>query len=215
MRVACLVWISALLLCSYLQAGENYPNSPKGFNKQYETLFKVWQKHKPDDLDSSMQGFAIPEHWFTDNFSPDVAADLRTRYQQAFEAFKLGTPKRFDPESNSALQQRYHLSKDKSYQIDTNLSAPEISGEPRSVPASLHPLTPAESYGIHLLMFMKDSYHPFISWTDSFIYVDGQFRFAGSGAHPFWEGHRLVPLTPLSSLVTRAVGSSTAANELE
>ncbi len=95
MRVACLVWISALLLCSYLQAGENYPNSPKGFNKQYETLFKVWQKHKPDDLDSSMQGFAIPEHWFTDNFSPDVAADLRTRYQQAFEAFKLGTPKVF------------------------------------------------------------------------------------------------------------------------
>ncbi len=37
-------------------------------------------------------------------------------------------------------------------------------------------------------MFMKDRYHPFISWTDSFIYVDGRFRFAGSGAHPFWEG---------------------------
>jgi len=147
MRFVCFAWISALLLCSNVQAGETYPDSPKGFSKQYETLFKVCQKHKPDDIASTLQSFAIPDHWFTDNFSLDLAADLRIKYQQAFDAFKAGTPKRFDPESNPDLQQRYHLSKDKSYQIETNLSTAAIPSEQRSVPASLRPLPSVEHYG--------------------------------------------------------------------
>lgn len=63
---------------------------------------------------------------------------------------------------------------------------------PRTPPTALQPLPPIQRFQIHISVFANGKMRSGPSWMDSFIYLEGRFRFFGNGAYPFWNGPILI-----------------------
>jgi TonB family protein len=148
------------------------PNSPRGFESQYQELFKACKKSDEPKIQELLTGYAIPPEWFAETFGPSQGTELSKKYLPQYEDFKLSTLKRLRGFNKS----------DSSVFSKTN-----TGGEPKPAPApppeSVKPIPAIQKYEIH---FFTDGIERTM-WMDSFIYVDGQFRFFGKGAYPLWD----------------------------
>ena len=63
------------------------PNSRKGFDKQYKSLFKAYEKGNEQEPTEQIRTFAIPEHWFTEVFGPDRGVEVRQKVPRAVQGF--------------------------------------------------------------------------------------------------------------------------------
>ena len=208
------------------------PNSPRGFDKQYKSVFKAYEKAFNKEMESSdeqtflegdgyekvlsvyrkvfrkksaykkaykkenelelmerLSTFAVPEHWFIDVFGPEQGSTLAREYEERFRGFEFATISEFRRVvlGNSSAQVKTRL-------VRANTALISVGTKP----VSLVPLPPVQRFRVRYFTAPKfeigengcigigepgyDS-----SWVDSFIYVDGAFRFIGHGACPFWE----------------------------
>lgn len=169
------------------------PNSPDGFDKQFKNLFKVFEKaenlSKPSkeedkqELLKRFRTFAIPDGWFTDVFGAEEGPKLAKHYSELFEAFQLSITVEFDMVLGEWSAQ-VHTKALRTYQIDPLDSAqnsipPLVTVQVFRVQHFTAPL--ANSDGI----FNGRSYDHY--WVESFIYVDGAFRFVGTYNCAFWR----------------------------
>jgi hypothetical protein len=178
-------------------ARPSIPDSPKGFNRQYKNLFKTFEKtvkfsksHERNEIDLGAQfrTFAIPENWFTDVFGPDEGPKFAREYSNLFESFESATIREFE------VVEAYPTSRADSAQIKTT---PSTINPRWPTPSSVICVPLIQSFQItyftspnrviesQSVRIIEPGYSR--SRLDSFIYVDGAFRFAGSYNCSFWR----------------------------
>jgi TonB family protein len=164
------------------------PDTAKGFDKQYKQFFKDYQKAKKGEREKVFVQFAIPEHWFTDTFGKERAAEYVKAYIPQLDDFVSATANRLTgtaPCPDCAVNLETKLS------YSVALTVPGLT------------LPPAQRFEIHYqsLSFI-DRMNPQVfvdlAWMDSFIYVDGAFRFYGKGAGSFFDPVRVRLADPCS-----------------
>jgi hypothetical protein len=167
------------------------PDSPKGFDKQYKELFKAWEeaykKENEQELMERFRAFAVPEHWFTNVFGPEQGPSLAKQYAELFRAFLVSTNHEF----------RTVLGED-TVQVKTEGLRADQVNPLTSTQTSLVPLPRVQLFRVQhftaprsiLCADCYDTYtgrHYSFFYVESFIYIDGAFRFVGSCDCPFWS----------------------------
>jgi hypothetical protein len=133
------------------------------------------------------RAFAIPKHWFTDVFGPEQGPNFAKQYSELFKAFVFSTNREF----------RTVLDEDTDQVKTKGLRANQVN-PPRSAQLSLVPLPPLQVFRVQhftaprsiLCADCYDTYtgrHYSFFYVESFIYLDGAFRFVGSCDCPFWS----------------------------
>jgi hypothetical protein len=173
------------------------PNSPKGFAKQYKSVFKAYENTDPlklrkngEELEARFRTFAMPEHWFTEVFGPEEGPKFAREYRELFEGFASATIDEFS--SAESFYTGWGKAQIKTTALTTN---PELRLV-RSTPTSLVPLPPVQRFRVKYFtgLYFEIGENGCIqiiargygrSRADSFVYVNGAFRFIGRGACPF------------------------------
>lgn len=174
------------------------PDSKEGFDKQYKSLFKAWEKtdnpseaYKRENERELMErflAFGLPEHWFTDVFGPEQGPNFAKQYRELFKKFVFSTNREF----------RTALGEDTA-QVKTKWLRVDQVNPPGSAQPSLVPLPPVQLFQIQHFTAPRSRlgddgysygysgrYYSFF-YLESFIYIDGAFRFVGSCDCPFWS----------------------------
>jgi len=174
----------AVMAAIRAHAQTSVTNTPDGFQSQYHAVFDAFQHHKEAAMQDRLQTFAIPSHWFTDAFVPGQAAEFTRQYAGAFADFKRRTA------SNLAgidtLKRRVQVDAATPVNIRTRRWTPaESTGTPH-LSALRAPLPPVQKFEIDYMLDAPGQGARVTSWIESFIYIDGAFRFFGQGSKPFW-----------------------------
>jgi hypothetical protein len=201
MRVPLLGLLFTLLVVPPVLAQQSshhtIPNSLKGFDKQYKNLFKAYEKadnpfksskkENGQELIEQFRAFAIPEHWFTDVFGPEQGPKFVKQYSELFKGFHFSTIHEF----------RTLLGEDTAQVNTEGLRADQVNPL-RSTQTSLVPLPRVQVFRVQHFTAPRSimcadcsdtytgRYYSFF-YVESFIYIDGAFRFVGSCDCPFWS----------------------------
>jgi|HubBroStandDraft_6_1064221.scaffolds.fasta_scaffold243745_2 hypothetical protein len=174
------------------------PNSPKGFDKQYKSVFRAYEKGNEKELLERFRAFAIPERWFADEFGPEEGPKLSRQYLYRFRDFETDTVQEFNRvicDYDSGCNQG--LVKTRAARRST------ASTQAPPAPTSLLSLPPVQRFRIEHFSIpevnrclsaadVSCTFSPTgqmydNSWASSFIYLDGAFRFVGYEKCPFWD----------------------------
>src|ERR1700730_6084144 len=93
----------ALILISLLVSptpgqgsAQTFLSSTRGFEKQYKSVFKAYEKGDEKDLLQRFRRFAMSERWFTDEFGPEEGPKLSREYVYRFRNFETDTGEEFN-----------------------------------------------------------------------------------------------------------------------
>jgi hypothetical protein len=159
-------------------------NSPQGFQQQYHAVFESFRAHNDSEMQSRLETFAIPTHWFEDTFTPDRASEVEAQYLQEFADFKKRTAANFAAINRLKLQ----LNIDSAIPVDIHTrrwTAAEDTMSVQRPPGLQAPLPQAQKFAIDVLA-TSGSYGRLTSSIEAFIYLDGEFRYFGRQGRPFW-----------------------------
>jgi hypothetical protein len=196
--VALLLLLFVLPVLGQQNSRSLVPNSPRGLDKQYKSVFKAYEKGDEKELLERFRKFAIPERWFADEFGPEEGQKLSRQYLYRFRDFETDTVQEF----NRVICD-YDGGCNRG-QIKTRATkATELAQAPPASTPSM-PLLPVQrfriqhfstevgaeentngGYGTCTCCNPGPCYDK--SWVSSFIYVDGAFRFIGRGTCSFWD----------------------------
>jgi hypothetical protein len=193
MRTACL---AAMLMAAMgvirVHAQISAANTPEGFQSQFHAVFEAFQQHNEAAMQDRLQTFAIPSHWFIDSFVPGQAAEFTRQYTGAFADFKRRTASNFA--GIDTLKRRVQVDAATPVNIRTRRWTPaESTGTPH-LSALRAPLPPLQKFEIDYMVDAPRQGARLTCWIESFIFIDGAFRFFGQGSKPFWA-----PPTPKST----------------
>jgi TonB family protein len=161
-------------------------NSPKGFEDQYKELIAPFRKGDVQGFQAVLDGFKIPSNWFVETFGPAQGPLLEKFYGEQHDYFKKTVQDRFD---SFGKQYTPYL------HIELKADMPPPKTAPAPPPASVKPIPPVQKFVIKYSIAVPtrssgggvDVGHSAATWEDGYIYVDGKFRYFGSGAYPFWD----------------------------
>jgi len=199
MRVPLPGLLFILLVASPLFGQQNskhaIPNSPRSFDKQYKSVFRAYEKGDEKELLERFHTFAIPEHWFTDEFGPEDGPKLSRQYLYRFRDFETDTVQEFNrvtydgdggcnrgqiqtraakatklTQAPPALTSLRSLPRVQRFRIE-HFSPPEVNGCFSDITGGSD--NSCNSYPTGT-MYQN-------SWVSSFIYLDGEFRFVAWG----------------------------------
>jgi hypothetical protein len=174
----------ALMAAIRANAQTSVKNTPEGFQSQFHAVFDAFQHHNEAAMQERLQTFAIPSQWFTDSFVPGQAAEFTRQYAGAFADFKRRTASNFA--GIDTLKRRVQVDDATPVNIRTRRWTPaESTGTPH-VSALRAPLPPVQKFEIDYMLDAPRQGARLTSWIESFIYIDGAFRFFGQGSKPFW-----------------------------
>jgi hypothetical protein len=174
----------ALMAAIRAHAQTSVTNTPEGFQSQFHEVFEAFQHHNEAAMQERLQTFAIPSHWFTDSFVPGQAAEFTRQYAESFADFKRRTASNFA--GIDTLKKRVQVDAATPVNIRTRRWTPaESTGTPH-VSALRAPLPPVQKFEIDYMLDAPRQGARLTSWIESFIYIDGAFRFFGQGSKPFW-----------------------------
>jgi TonB family protein len=142
------------------------PDTSKGFDGQFKAVLNAMAANGQDAALLSLDEFKIPSTWFADTFGPENGAELEKKYGDEFKYFKFITMRKFG---------EYNLNKGSSVRTYS------MKGFPKPKPTPEPPLKSIPKIQMYIVAGSN------AQWMDSYIYVDGRFRFIGTGAHPFWD----------------------------
>lgn len=192
--------IAWCLLCvtlsiSALTSGNvEVPNSPEGFDRQYQPLFSSWAKSDKRKLQASLQDFALPSTWFVETFGSDEGPEMAKLYSDQFEDFKTHISRNFQmaAEFGRSFAEKKYGSREAQMFLETKLNqTAEPKPTPKPPPDSLQPLPVMQKFSTESFVHVRDGNKQISAWMDSFVYIDGKFRFLGRGAYPFWDAARI------------------------
>ena len=172
------------------------PDSARGFDAQYQSLFSAWSKGDKTKFESSVAEFAIPAKWFVDTFGPDTGSTLGAMYGEQFQDFQTHISRSFGMAAKVGMQfmqqSGFRGPWPSTLLIQTSLDRNvDPKPAPKPPPESIQPLPPIQHYSIQSLVRTQGPDQKLTSWMDSFVYIDGKFRFLGRGAYPFWDAARI------------------------
>ena len=181
-------WLLSVLLTALptlSRAQQTIPNSPQGFQQQYHATFESHLRHNDRELQSRLDTFAIPAHWFAVTFGPDRGTALAAQYAGEFSEFKRRTAESYA--AGDTMKAKMQVDPATPLDIRTRpwIPAEDTKSLPR-MPALRAPLPPVQKFDIHYVLAGPGQGARLTSWIDSFLYIDGAFRFFGAGTRPFW-----------------------------
>lgn len=162
-------------------------DSPVGFDTQFQELFKTYQAGDEREFKSLVEEFRIPKGWFPKVFGGDQGQGLAKQYGDEFSEFEPHVVRNF--QSIESWKAEKHIDASTPTRIDIQQWLRDVDPkEPtEAVPVSLIPLPRVYRFHLASFVLVKGSYRDSVSWMDSFIYVEGKFRFFGRGSSPFWK----------------------------
>ena len=189
-------------LCAQSSREVSYPDSADGFRQQLEDLIATKKSGDAPALRAKLEALTVPNanEWIATRFLPSDVARLQRDYPLSLTGFQR------------------HLT----WVIENaaNLPGWEIAVTPSELPRPPAPYgkeanvpVPTEAVGVENFRYgpryPEDKIQRF--WVNSFLYIDGQFRYVG-GTYPFWaeelQGMRASEATPLTELANRHVTSA-------
>jgi hypothetical protein len=174
----------ALMAAIRAHAQTSVTNTPEGFQSQFHAVFDAFQRHNEAAMQERLQTFAIPSQWFTDSFVPGQAAEFTRQYAGAFADFKRRTASNFA--GIDTLKRRVQVDAATPVNIRTRRWTPaESTGTPH-LSALRAPFPSVQKFEIDYMLDAPGQGARLTAWIESFIYIDGAFRFFGQGSKPFW-----------------------------
>jgi hypothetical protein len=167
------------------RAQQAIPNTPQGFQQQYHAAFESYLHHNDRELQSRLDTFAIPAHWFADTFGPDRGPALAAQYATEFSEFKRRTAESYA--AGDTMKAKMQV--DPATPLDIRTRPWTLGEDTKSLPSTPPlrvPLPPVHKFDIHYVLAAPGERARLTSWIDSFLYIDGAFRFFGPGTRPFW-----------------------------
>jgi TonB family protein len=162
-------------------------DSPKGFDGQYKEVVSAYVAGDEKSVQLLLDEFRIPSSWFAETFGPEKGDELENQYRDQHTYFKFITLRKFE---------EYKVKKASSiHTYSMNGVSPKPA--PAPPPAVLKPLPKIQGFQIGTSA---------AAWLDSFIFVDGKFRFFGKGAYPFWDPVRVHLADPCSGIGVSTTG---------
>jgi hypothetical protein len=186
--------------------GRDVPDSSEGFSEQYQAVFKAWQEGNSQALKASLGEFAIPSRWFTEAFGSELGETLASQYADEFADFETHIARNFLGGRDFAAT-RYGA-KQRELFVETNLKLNTDSSMPgpRPAPPAFIPLPGVERFETASFIAVDGKKRPITSWMDSFLYIDGRFRYLGRGAYAFWDGVKIRRADPCAEPGERTGG---------
>jgi hypothetical protein len=174
----------ALMAAIRAHAQTSVTNIPDGFQSQFHAVFDAFQHHNEAAMQGRLRTFAIPSRWFTDSFVPGQAAEFTRQYTGAFADFKRRTASNFA--GIDTLKRRVQVDAATPVNIRTRRWTPAESTGTQHLSALRAPLPPLQKFEIDYMLDAPGQGARLTSWIESFIFIDGAFRFFGQGSKPFW-----------------------------
>src|SRR5579862_3248659 len=158
------------------QAENTYPHSEGGFAAQVKATRDAYCSGDASKGQQLLQQFELPDAkaWFAKNVDPKFA--LAERYEEL-----VGKHNRWMAEEISWSCKANGSMVLIDYRTVEN---PERTHEDQK-PTDVQPL--AELALDHFGFETGPEGHQSARWVETFVYVDGAFRFVGIGEHPFWS----------------------------
>jgi hypothetical protein len=160
-----------------------YPQNAKGLEKQYELFLDACAKHDVTEMDRAFAIFAVPEpeEWFGKYFAKQDIEQVRKDNESDLVSYKKTLPYMMN---QVAEGHRYHA------HVERLKPLSKIDLLPR--PDALLPTVavPIEQYSIQLEAVTGNTGISF-SEMANFVYVDGAYRYLGTGPYPFWSAPEL------------------------
>jgi TonB family protein len=126
-----------------------------------------------------LDSFALPAEWFQQTFGAASDQWLQ-QYKTEFDYFEFSESRRIQTQAeNSATVMQVN--------IVAARGLPYHQAKP--APTSLQPLPASEEIQTRILG--RQGGRPRGSWANTFVYLDGRFRFFGVGGLPFWDPARV------------------------
>lgn len=213
------ILMAILMVCSIASA-QSPPgiiaHSSKGFDKQYHQLLNAYLKNDGQKLNAELDKFALPATWFTKVIGEGDGPELYKEYSEQFDVFKSSTIRRLRgiPRCPACI---INLQTKLVYYTESKILPSPT--EPKSDSSSVPSLPPLERFEIRYIAeefshdtdgtgqnFTRETPLGNASWMDSFIYVEGAFRFFGKGARIFSEPVRTRLADPCSPNGTQPGG---------
>jgi hypothetical protein len=155
-----------------------FEDSAAGLQHQLQTFLGIIRSGDQSSVQSILDSFAIPNtaSWFPAHFEPNTASQLSAAYSGAF----AGARSHIWWATGNFAQFA-----DFSYLVAPSELPPPIAdtGFESLLP---RPTDPPKIENFRISSTSSDPTHGPPSWVNSFIYLDGRFRWIG-GTYPFWD----------------------------
>jgi hypothetical protein len=154
-----------------------YPEDVSGLQRQIQQVIRAYYAGDMRAFEQRAQVFALPqpEMWLGRVFGPDHAQPLADDYRKHFRAFQAALAR------NLGRSRRWDVSSVQVWPLENLPSPSRIAPRPDAP-------KPQEPVDVQRYQFSVAERGGVSSrWVDSFVYVDGAFRFIGQGAFPFWD----------------------------
>jgi len=161
-------------------AGEVYPHTSEGIQSQFNELLRSYQSGDGPRFDAAIRSFSLPnpEVWLAETFGPSQGERLARSYETSFAGFRSTITGKIDHYGkNAELRFAVHLSK----AWDLKATAATGVGSSTAVP-----LTDVSLEAYNLWLSPEGSAAAGTAWMETFVYLQGAFRYVGGGASPFW-----------------------------
>lgn len=168
------------LLASLPALAQDIPDNAQGFDQQFRPVIDSVRNGDVTATKAAFATFALPPEWFQQTFGSASDA-LQQQYKDEFDYFQYEETRRI--KELSSIPVVYHF--------DVRTGPLRTSPPIKPAPASLQPLPEIEA--VRVASFREESGHevPVTSWQSLFVYVNGAFRFFGTGGYPFWDPVRI------------------------
>jgi hypothetical protein len=163
-----------------LQTTPLYSPSKDGFRAQLDAIVQYYRKGDTTTGRHLVENLRLPyaEEWFSDHLGPEQNIKLTERYDRLFANFEESLEKTIeDVVANKGADLVTDLVEGKGESpSDVRRPGAKLSGIVSVKKLNLF-------YGkFRIIVRKKDA----TSWADTFVHEDGEFRFLGFGAWPFW-----------------------------
>lgn len=172
-----LITLLCVPFCAQTPATTTYPNSAEGFRQQLEDLIALRKSGNEAEFRAAVSAFAIPSasDWIAARFLPSDISRLQRDYPLSLEGFQRHL--------SWVAENAVHLP---GWNITAKPS--ELPGPPAPVGKESVVPVPTENVSVENFRYGPAAPEDKIerSWVNSFLYIDGRFRYAG-GTYPFWS----------------------------
>jgi TonB family protein len=158
-------------------------------------LFSAWAKGDNRKLKQLIEEFAIPKQWFIETFGAEQGPELAKLYSEQFADFEMHISRSFGMAGffgKQVAEKKFHTREGQLFMetaLDTSGEQPKPT--PKPPPPSVQPIPAIQKFSTQSRLRFRDQYQDLAGWMDSFLYIDGKFRFLGRGAYPFWDAAKV------------------------
>ena len=174
------VYLALFLIASACYSGalpENYKQSPKGLEKQFEPFLKAYQKGDKVGQDEAFGSFRLPnaKAWFEQYFHQEDAQQLAWDVESEADVENASLGTMMNLVSRGA---RFRAS-----------CKPYKQAEQATVKPRMNSVVPVKQVTVEQfeIELQADGSNKRFSFLANFVYVDGAYRYVGKGAYPFWS----------------------------